>query len=57
LRRIEVSFRGGLEDGTFESIAQCSYVHTLSQHVVLATTRYEVIGRILLGLDPASPII
>jgi hypothetical protein len=32
-------------------------VHTLSQHVVLATTRYEVIGRILLGLDPASPII
>jgi alkylation response protein AidB-like acyl-CoA dehydrogenase len=32
-------------------------LHTLSQHVILATTRYEVIGRILLGLDPASPII
>jgi indole-3-acetate monooxygenase len=32
-------------------------VHTLSQHVILATTRYEVVGRILLGLDPGSPII
>ena len=32
-------------------------LHTLSQHVILATTRYEVVGRILLGLDPGSPII
>jgi alkylation response protein AidB-like acyl-CoA dehydrogenase len=32
-------------------------IHTISQHVILATSRYEVIGRILLGLDPGSPII
>jgi len=24
---------------------------------ILATSRYEVVGRILLGLDPGSPII
>jgi hypothetical protein len=32
-------------------------LHTLSQHVILGSGRYEVIGRIMLGLDPASPII
>lgn len=32
-------------------------LHTLTQHVILGTGRYEVIGRIMLGLDPASPII
>jgi indole-3-acetate monooxygenase len=32
-------------------------LHTLSQHVILGSSRYEVIGRIMLGLDPASPII
>jgi alkylation response protein AidB-like acyl-CoA dehydrogenase len=32
-------------------------IHTMTQHVILGTTRYEVIGRIFLGLDPASPII
>jgi alkylation response protein AidB-like acyl-CoA dehydrogenase len=32
-------------------------VHTMTQHVILGTTRFEVIGRVLLGLDPASPII
>jgi alkylation response protein AidB-like acyl-CoA dehydrogenase len=32
-------------------------IHTLSQHVILGTGRYEVIGRIMFGLDPGSPII
>lgn len=32
-------------------------IHTMTQHVILGTTRFEVIGRIYLGLDPASPII
>ncbi|HTO08719.1 MAG TPA: acyl-CoA dehydrogenase family protein [Myxococcota bacterium] len=32
-------------------------LHTLSQHVILSSSRYEVIGRIMFGLDPASPII
>ena len=32
-------------------------VHTASQHVVLNTGRIEVAGRVLLGLDPGSPII
>jgi alkylation response protein AidB-like acyl-CoA dehydrogenase len=32
-------------------------LHTMSQHVILSSSRYEVIGRVMLGLDPASPII
>jgi len=32
-------------------------VHTITQHVILATARYEVVGRVLFGLPPGSPII
>ena len=32
-------------------------VHTITQHVILGTGRYEVIGRVLLGLPPGAPII
>ena len=32
-------------------------VHTASQHVVLSVARLEVGGRVLLGLDPGSPVI
>ncbi len=32
-------------------------VHTASQHVLMNTARFEVIGRVLFGLDPASPVI
>ena len=32
-------------------------VHTITQHVILGPGRYEVVGRIMLGLDPGSPII
>jgi len=32
-------------------------VHTMTQHIVLSPVRYEVAGRVLLGLDPGSPVI
>jgi alkylation response protein AidB-like acyl-CoA dehydrogenase len=32
-------------------------IHTLTQHIILGAGRYEVIGRVMLGLDPGSPII
>ncbi|HLI80995.1 MAG TPA: acyl-CoA dehydrogenase family protein [Candidatus Binataceae bacterium] len=31
--------------------------HTASQHVLMNTARFEVIGRVLFGLDPGSPVI
>ena len=31
--------------------------HTASQHVLLSVGRVEVAGRLLLGLDPESPVI
>jgi alkylation response protein AidB-like acyl-CoA dehydrogenase len=31
--------------------------HTMTQHVILTSQRYEIAGRILLGLDPGAPII
>jgi alkylation response protein AidB-like acyl-CoA dehydrogenase len=39
-------------------IARCwRDVHTITQHVILGPTRYEVVGRIMLGLEPGSPLI
>jgi indole-3-acetate monooxygenase len=32
-------------------------VHTMTQHIILSTARFEIAGRVLLGLDPASPVI
>jgi alkylation response protein AidB-like acyl-CoA dehydrogenase len=32
-------------------------VHTITQHVILSAGRYEVIGRVLLGLPPGAPLI
>jgi indole-3-acetate monooxygenase len=32
-------------------------VHTMTQHVILSIPRYEIVGRVLLGLDPQSPVI
>jgi alkylation response protein AidB-like acyl-CoA dehydrogenase len=32
-------------------------VHTASQHVLLNTARFEVVGRVLFGLHPGSPVI
>jgi alkylation response protein AidB-like acyl-CoA dehydrogenase len=31
--------------------------HTASQHVLMNTARFEVVGRVLLGLPPGSPVI
>jgi alkylation response protein AidB-like acyl-CoA dehydrogenase len=32
-------------------------VHTMTQHIILAPARFEIAGRVLLGLDPGSPVI
>jgi alkylation response protein AidB-like acyl-CoA dehydrogenase len=32
-------------------------VHVTRQHITLATTRYEVVGRVYLGLPPGSALI
>jgi len=32
-------------------------VHTASQHVLMNTSRFEVVGSVLFGLDPGSPVI
>jgi len=32
-------------------------LHTMTQHVILGTGRYEIVGRILMGLEPGFPII
>jgi len=31
--------------------------HTASQHVLMNSARFEIVGRVLLGLDPGSPVI
>jgi alkylation response protein AidB-like acyl-CoA dehydrogenase len=32
-------------------------VHTITQHIILSPARFEIAGRVLMGLDPQSPII
>ena len=32
-------------------------IHTATQHVLMNTSRFEVVGRVLFGLDPGSPVI
>jgi indole-3-acetate monooxygenase len=32
-------------------------VHTMTQHIVLSPARFEIAGRVLMGLDPQSPVI
>jgi len=32
-------------------------VHAITQHVILSTGRFEIVGRVMLGLDPGGPII
>jgi alkylation response protein AidB-like acyl-CoA dehydrogenase len=32
-------------------------VHTATQHILLNVARYEIIGRIVLGRDPGTPVI
>ncbi len=43
---------------TSSDIARCwRDVHTMTQHVILGTGRYEIVGRVMLGLDAGSPVI
>jgi hypothetical protein len=32
-------------------------VGEMTQHIILSVPRYEIIGRVLLGLDPQSTVI
>lgn len=32
-------------------------VHTMTQHMILSPARFEIGGRVLLGLDPGAPVI
>jgi hypothetical protein len=32
-------------------------VHAMTQHLILSPARYEIAGRVLLGLEPGAPVI
>ena len=32
-------------------------IHTMTQHLILSPARYEIAGRVLLGLEPGAPVI
>ncbi|MDQ1509981.1 MAG: indole-3-acetate monooxygenase [Actinomycetota bacterium] len=32
-------------------------MHTMTQHIILSPARFEIAGRVLMGLDPGSPVI
>jgi alkylation response protein AidB-like acyl-CoA dehydrogenase len=49
----------GLTAGSLDcAIARCwRDVHVARQHIALASTRFEVVGRVSLGMPPGSPLI
>jgi len=43
---------------TSGSIQRCwRDVHAITQHVILSTARFEIVGRVLFGLPPGGPVI
>ncbi len=57
---IEIAYRLGGGTSNFETspLQRCLRdVHAVSQHVVLAAPNYETVGRVLMGLDPATPLL
>jgi alkylation response protein AidB-like acyl-CoA dehydrogenase len=57
---VDIAYRLGGGTSNFEhSVIQRCFrdVHAVTQHFVVAATNYEVAGRVLLGLDPGTPVI
>ena len=55
--KIAPVIRGHADRSESESERCWRDVHTMTQHVILGAGRLETVGRIMLGLDPNSPII
>ena len=56
----EIAYRVGGGTSNFETspLQRCLRdVHAVTQHFVVAATNYETVGRVLMGLDPGTPII
>lgn len=49
----------GMSAVTSDSVLERCWrdVHTITQHIVLSPARYEIAGRVLLGLEPGAPVI
>jgi len=57
---VDIAYRLGGGSANFEtSVLQRCFrdVHAVTQHFVIAASNYETAGRVLLGLDPGTPII
>jgi alkylation response protein AidB-like acyl-CoA dehydrogenase len=56
----DIAYRLGGGTSVYETSAlqRCFRdVHAVTQHFMVASTNYETVGRIMLGLDPGTPTI
>lgn len=57
---VEICYRlgGGTSNYTTSALQRCMRdMHAITQHFIMAASNYEVVGRILMGLDPGTPAI
>lgn len=57
---VEVAYRlgGGTSNFEHSPLQRCQRdVHAVTQHFVISAANYEAVGRVLMGLDPGTPII
>lgn len=57
---VEICYRLGGGTANYETsvLQRCMRdMHAFTQHFIVASSNYEVVGRILFGLDPGTPVI
>ncbi len=60
LQAVEIAYRlgGGTSNYETSPLQRCMRdVHAVTQHFAVAASNYETVGRVLLGLDPGTPLI
>ncbi len=57
---VEIAYRLGGGTANYETsvLQRCLRdVHAVTQHFTVSSSNYEIVGRVLMGLDPGTPII
>ena len=57
---VEICYRlgGGTSNYETSALQRCMRdMHAITQHFIIASSNYEIVGRIMMGLEPGTPAI